>query len=44
VILSGRGICISLVASSDTAEVLAESSEVEDTGEELVLLSEEVVA
>jgi hypothetical protein len=40
----GTGVCTSLVLSSDIAEVLAESSEVVDVGEELVLLLEEVVA
>jgi hypothetical protein len=38
------GVCTSLVVSPDIAEVLAESSEVVDVGEELVLLSEEAVA
>jgi hypothetical protein len=36
-------ICISLVVFLDIAEVLAESSEVIDIGEELILLSEKII-
>jgi hypothetical protein len=41
--LSSTEVCISLIISSNIAEVLAESSKVVNVKEELVLLSKKVV-